>query len=484
MRLTSWAAAIAFGMLAAAPAVNAAEPITIGFDISQTGNIAVNGKSVLLAWQIWEKHVNAHGGLLGRPVKLVYYDDQSNPALVPGIVTKLLDIDHVDIVLGEAGTNMIAPAMPIFIQRNLTMLSFFGLDVNKDFQYKNYFSMIPSGGMHPAEGLAEGYFVLAAAMNPKPNTIAIAGADNDFSIHGMDGARAQAEAMGLKIVYDHTYPPTTVDYSPIVRAIQVTHPDLVFVASYPADTVGIIRSVGEIGLKTRMFGGAMVGLQSTAIKQQLGPLMNGIEDYDFWQPVKAFATPDAMEFLKEYQPQAVAERIDPLGYYQPPFAYADLQVLQQAIEGTKSLDQTKIADFLRTHTLHTIVGDVKFGPNGEWAEPRTLAVQFRGVAGHDLEQFRTAKTEVVLWPQQYQTGKLQEPYELEALNARSALRCHRQVCHCECSEPTSWRVRASLAGDCFATRAMTLQGARSHCQMLRRPLVAVARRSVSPARSC
>jgi branched-chain amino acid transport system substrate-binding protein len=411
MRLASWAAGAGLALLAAVPVGNAAQPITIGFDISETGNIAVNGKSVLLAWQIWEKHINEHGGLLGRPVRLVYYDDQSNPALVPGIVTKLLDIDHVDLVLGEAGTIMIAPAMPIFMQRHLTMLSFFGLDVNRDFHYANYFSMIPSGGMHPAEGLAEGFFKLAAAMTPKPATIAIAGADQDFSIHGMDGARTQAKAMGLKIVYDHAYPPTTVDYSPIVRAIQATHPELVFVASYPADTVGIIRAVGEVGLKTRMFGGAMVGLQSTAIKQQLGPLMNGIEDYDFWLPVKSFATPEALEFLKEYQPQAVEEHIDALGYYQPPFAYADLQVLQQAIEGTKSLDQAKIADYLRSHTFRTVVGDVKFGPNGEWAEPRTLAVQFRGVAGHELEQFRDGKTEMVLWPRQYQTGTLQEPYD-------------------------------------------------------------------------
>jgi len=411
MRLASWAAGIGLALLAAMPAANAAQPITIGFDISETGNIAVNGKSVLLAWKIWEQHINANGGLLGRPVKLLYYDDQSNPALVPGIVTKLLDIDHVDLVLGEAGTIMIAPAMPIFMQRHLTMLSFFGLDVNKDFHYKNYFSMIPSGGMHPAAGLAEGFFKLAATMNPKPKTIAIAGADQDFSIHGMDGAREQAKAMGLTIVYDHTYPPTTVDYSPIVRAIQATHPELVFVASYPADTVGMIRAVGEVGLKTRMFGGAMVGLQSTAIKQQLGPLMNGIEDYDFWLPVKGFANPDALAFLKEYQPRAVEEHIDPLGYYQPPFAYADLQVLQQAIEGTKSLDQEKIADYLRSHTFHTIVGDVKFGPNGEWAEPRTLAVQFRGVVGHDLEQFRNTSTEIVLWPSEYQTGTLQEPYD-------------------------------------------------------------------------
>ena len=410
MRLASWAAGLGLALLAAIPAANAAQPITIGFDIEETGSLAVNGKASLLAYKIWQQHVNEHGGLLGRPVKLVYYDDQSNPALVPGIVTKLLDVDHVDFLLGENGTNLIAPAMPIFIQHNLTMLSLFGLDVNKDFHYQHYFSMIPSGGLHPAQAMGGGFFKMAATMQPRPATIALAGADNDFSIHGMDGARELAKGMGLKIVYDHTYPPTTVDYSPIVRAIQATHPDLVFFASYPADTVGIVRAVGEVGLKARLFGGAMVGLQSTAIKQQLGPLLNGIEDYDFWLPVKNFATPEALEFLKEYQPKAAAEHIDPLGYYLPPFAYSDLQVLQQAIEGTKSLDQAKIADYLRTHTFHTIVGDVKFGPNGEWADPRVLAVQFQGVAGHAVDQFVNGKVETVLWPPQYQTGTLQTPY--------------------------------------------------------------------------
>ena len=85
-------------------------------------------------------------------------------------------------------------------------------------------------------------------------------------------------------------------------------------------------------------------------------------------------------------------------------------MLQQAIEGTKSLDQAKIADYLRTHTFHTIVGDVKFGPNGEWADPRVLAVQFQGVAGHAVDQFVNGKVETVLWPPQYQTGTLQTPY--------------------------------------------------------------------------
>jgi branched-chain amino acid transport system substrate-binding protein len=392
-------------------AARAAEPLTIGFDTEATGGLAPNGKAALLAMQIWVEDTNAKGGLLGRQVKLITYDDQSNPALVPGIVTKLLDVDKVDILIGGNGTNVVAPALPVVMQRHLTFLGLFGLDVNSEFHYDRYFSIIPAGGLHPKETFSQGFFAVAAVMNPKPQTIALVGADAEFPKNALDGARAQAKQAGLRIVYDHTYPPSTADYTPIVRAIQATNPDIVYVASYPPDTVGMIRAANEIGLKTTLFGGGMVGLQATAIKTQLGPLINGIVDYDFWLPVGSYATPEALDFLKKYQARAANSGVDALGYYLPPFAYADLQVLGAAVEAVGSLDQGKLADYLRSHTFHTLVGDITFGPNGEWTEPHVLAVQFQGVQSHDLEQFRDPKkAEVILWPPALKSGELRAPY--------------------------------------------------------------------------
>jgi len=402
------AAAILLGGLG--PARAAEPPITIGFGMALTGGLAPNGKAALLAMQIWVEDTNAKGGLLSRPVKLITYDDQSNPALVPGIVTKLLDVDKVDILIGGNGTNVVAPALPVVMQRNLTFLGLFGLDVNSEFHYDRYFSIIPAGGPYPKEAFSQGFFAVAQAMNPKPQSIALVGADAEFPKNALDGARAQAKRAGLKIVYDYTYPPATADYTPIVRAIQATSPDIVYVASYPPDTVGMIRAANETGLKTMLFGGGMVGLQATSIKMQLGPLINGIVDYDFWLPVGHYATPEALDFLKKYQAHAANSGVDALGYYLPPFAYADLQVLGAAVEGVGSLDQAKLADYLRTHTFHTLVGDIKFGPNGEWTEPRVLAVQFQGVQSHDLEQFRDPKVEVILWPPALKSGDLRAPY--------------------------------------------------------------------------
>src|SRR5947207_9032816 len=153
---TLLAAALLFGAASLLPA-RAAEPIKIGFGMGLTGGLASAGKAALLGMKIWEEETNAKGGLLGRPVKLIYYDDQSNPATVPGIFTKLLDVDKVDIVMGDYGTNLLAPAMPVVIQHKMTFFGLFGMDVNKEFQYERYFSMLPTGTMDPAVSFTKGF---------------------------------------------------------------------------------------------------------------------------------------------------------------------------------------------------------------------------------------------------------------------------------------------------------------------------------------
>ena len=274
-------------------------PFTFGMNLSQTGGSAPNGKAVLDAMQIWIEDTNAQGGLLGRQVRLITYDDQSNPALVPGIISKLLDVDKVDFLLGGNGTNMIAPALPAAMMRGLTVVGLFGLDVNSEFHYPNYFSMIPAGGEHPKEAFSAPVLRRGRDFVAEADDDRAGGADAEFARNAVDGARAQAKRAGYKIVYDRSYPPATSDYSPIGRAIQSASSDLVFVGSYPPDTVGMVRAVNEVGLNVKLFGGGMVGTQVGSIKSQLGPLLNGIVNYDFWLPVGAYATPEAKAFINE-----------------------------------------------------------------------------------------------------------------------------------------------------------------------------------------
>jgi branched-chain amino acid transport system substrate-binding protein len=404
-------AALASGLVGLMPAsAQSGAPIKIGYSMALTGGLAPNGKSALLAQKIWEEDVNRQGGLLGRPVKLVYYDDKSAPAEIPAIYTKLLDVDKVDLLMGAYATAQLAPAMPIVIARKKLLIGLLGLAVNDEFNYPNYFAMIPSGPI-PKPAFTKDFFALAMGLSPKPQTVAIVAADQEFSRNASDGARETAQKAGLRIVYDKTYPPSTTDFSPIVRAIQATNPDVVVVCSYPPDSVGIVRAVNEIGFKPKMIGGAMVGLQATAIKTQLGPLLNGWVNYDFWLPVPKMHFAGVDDLMKAYQGRAQAEGVDPLGFYMAPWAYAQLQVLQQAVEASKSLDDAKLAEHIRASTFKTVVGDVKFGPKGEWAQSRVLQVQFQNVKGNDVGQFKDVSTQVVVAPADYESGKLIYPYE-------------------------------------------------------------------------
>ena len=409
IRYTSGLAATLITGILAAGTARAAEPITIGFGMALTGGLAGAGKSALLAMQIWQEDVNAKGGFLGRRVKLVYYDDQTNPATVPGIYTKLLDVDKVDLIVSGYGTNLVAPAMPVAISHDRLFLGLFGLAVNSEFHYPKFFMMLPTGP-DPKHAFSQPFFEVAMKGNPKPKTLAIAAADAEFSKNAAEGARDTAKSLGLNVVYDKSYPPTTTDFTPIVHAIQATNPEIVFVGSYPPDSVGMVRAATEIGLKTRYFGGGMVGLQYSSVKQQFGPKLNGIIDYDFWIPAPTMEFPGITEFLKKYQAKAPREGVDPLGWYLPPFAYAYLQVLGDAVEGTKSLDQTKLADYIRSHSFDTIVGGITFGKDGEWSKPRVLEVQWQNIKNNSLDEFKDTKTEAILEPTEYRTGSVIAPY--------------------------------------------------------------------------
>src|SRR5262245_39845501 len=245
-RAKAWRFALALACLAWLQPAAAQQPIKIGYSMAMTGGLGPNGQSALLAQKIWEEDVNKKGGLLGRPVKLIYYDDQTNPSTVPGIYAKLLDVDKVDLIIGGYGTNMLAPAMPLVIQRKRMFIGLLGLGVNSEFNYPNYFVMIPSGP-DPKPSFTKGFFDVALAQNPKPATVAIVAADAEFARNLADGARENAKKAGLKVVYDKNYPPATTDFAPIVRAIAATNPDLVVIGSYPPDSVGMVRAVNEIG---------------------------------------------------------------------------------------------------------------------------------------------------------------------------------------------------------------------------------------------
>ena len=386
-----------------------AKPIRIGFGIPKTGAIAANGLMNLAGIEIWRDDVNAAGGILGRPVELVIYDDQSQPSNVPGIYNRLFDVDNVDLAIVPNGTAQVAASIPIFMQRDLPMIGFFAAGANEKFKYDKYFSLHPAGEKIK-QTLTQGYIDIALKMNPPAKTLAIVGADSEYALFVMDAMRQTAKAAGLSIVYDERYPPNTTDFMPVILGLKAKNPDVVFVASYPLDSVGMVRAAREGGLKTRLFGGGMVGLQLASIETQLGDLLNGVVNYDFWLPAKTLTTPEVDAFLKKYQTMAAGMKIDPLGYYSPPFSYSYMQVYEQAIRGTGGTDPVKIAEYLRANKFKTLVGELEFGASGERKEGSVFFTQFQGLSGNGLDQFRTSGGRVILYPENKKTGDLLTPF--------------------------------------------------------------------------
>jgi branched-chain amino acid transport system substrate-binding protein len=296
------------------------------------------------------------------------------------------------------------------MQKGRLFVGFFALDVNSEFHYAKYFSMLPTGPK-PREAFTEGLFQVAAAQNPKPQTLALTSEDAEFARNACEGARENAKTYGFKIIYDKTFPPGTTDFSPIIHALQAANPDVVVVCSYPLSSVGIVQSANELGLNPKVIGGAMVGLQATAFKDRLKSKLNGFINYETWVPSPKLMAP-AAAFFKTYQERAKAAGVDPLGYYLGGWGYADFQLIGQAIEGAKTLDNDKLAEYFRANEFKTIMGDIKFGKNGEWTKSGMLQVQYHGITdAANLETWRGMDYQTVLTPDDQKTGDVIYPYE-------------------------------------------------------------------------
>jgi branched-chain amino acid transport system substrate-binding protein len=385
------------------------QSIRIGYCLSLSGPLASNGKTARVAHQIWEQDVNRKGGLLGRKVEMVCIDDQTNPKLVLEIYQRLLDDEKVDLVVGGYGDNSVSPAMPLIIERSRYLVALMALAVNASFGYANYFVMIPTGPQ-PNEALTEGFFKLAAGQTPKPVSMAILAADAAFSKSPVLGAKAHADKHGFRLVSEDRYPLSTTDLVPFIRSLKPVNPDILFLCSYLNDSVGLLRAINEVGLEPRIMGGAMIGPQNGSIKAQLGPLLNGLVNYEYWLPVQKMMFPGVSEMMTKYQSLAENAGADPLGYYVAPQAYAQMQIVEQAIAGTGSLDDAKLAQFTRDASFKTVVGDVKFGKGGGWSEARVLGVQYQNIKGADLSEFKDARTQAVVWPPSLASGALIYPY--------------------------------------------------------------------------
>jgi branched-chain amino acid transport system substrate-binding protein len=408
-RTTVLGGMIAVAMFGLTSSVGAQQPpIKIGMSMPQTGGLAGGGKASLLGIEIWRDDVNAKGGLLGRKVELVVYDDKSSASETPAIYSKLLDVDKVDLLFAPYATVPTAPIMPLVKQRGLLLIGNFSFQVNSKIGHDMWFNNSPWG---PADSWAASFLDLAEKAGGK--SIALLAADQEFAQNLAKTAREVATKRNMPVVFDQAYPPNTVEFSSIIRALKAAKPDIVYVASYPPDSAGILRAVNEIGVgdNVKIFGGGMVGLQFAAVMENLGSLLNGVVNFNTWLPEQSMYYDGTKAFFDAYTPRAKEAKVDPLGYYLAPFGYASGQLVEQAVSAVGSLDQKALAKYLHANEAKTIVGPIAFSADGERKETAVLQAQFRGVVDKNIEQFRSSGKQVILFPEKLKSGDLVSPFE-------------------------------------------------------------------------
>jgi branched-chain amino acid transport system substrate-binding protein len=157
----------------------------------------------------------------------------------------------------------------------------------------------------------------------------------------------------------------------------------------------------------------MIGPQSTKVQEQLGPLLNGLVNYQYWLPTAKMSFPGVEQLIAKYQKRALGTPADALGYYVAPMAYAQLQVVEQAVRDTGGLVDADLAEYAHAARIQTVVGDVRFADSGEWANPRVLTVQFQNIRSNDASEFKNPDVQVVLYPAEYASGAMSYPYVSE-----------------------------------------------------------------------
>jgi branched-chain amino acid transport system substrate-binding protein len=175
------------------------------------------------------------------------------------------------------------------MERQRFFLGLMALAVNAKFNYSQYFVMIPTGP-HPTLALTEGFFEVAGQQSPRPETVAILIADAPFSQGPAQGAKEHLARHGMRVVFEGKYPLSTTEFAPYMDDLKRINPDVLFLCSYINDSIGLVKAMNTAGLSPKMVGGAMIGPQNGVVKTELGTLLNGLVNYEYWLPVPSLTS--------------------------------------------------------------------------------------------------------------------------------------------------------------------------------------------------
>ncbi|MCL6442627.1 MAG: amino acid ABC transporter substrate-binding protein [Alicyclobacillus sp.] len=379
---------------AAAAAAKDDGTITIGTTLSLTGIYAEPAAQYKLVDDYWVKQINSHGGLLGKKVKMIIYDDQSNPANAASLYQQLINQDHVNFILAPYTTYVGSPVVPIALSHHMVLFNpgFVGMGL---FKKANgwMISTYPYQDVQYSQRFFQ--WLHSLPKSKRPTKIAVLTNQNPFTLaalqgyNGKDGVLNYAKQYGFKIVLNQQYPESTTNFDSLIEKAKLAGADCLIALTLPNDGMEIARTVAKLNYhpKVEFFGGSQV----TTLPNwgSLGAAAEGTMSTTPAMPNENFT--GLAELVKLFKQHGI--KVLP-GY--AAIDLAALQVLQQAVTATQSLDQTTIKNYVLSHTFDTAVGKIHYNPDGTL--PNTsLVIQYQ----HG--------TNIVVWPKKYATGQPELP---------------------------------------------------------------------------
>jgi branched-chain amino acid transport system substrate-binding protein len=371
------------------PASAQQNPIVIGGTLGLTGAFAEPSTDYKAVYDLWLEKVNKKGGLLGRPVKMIIYNDESTPTVAQALYNRLLDQDKVDLVLAPYTTFVGGAVVPIVMAQKKVLFNggFVGINI-----FNNAKGWIVGSYNYQEPDYTRGLFEMLKSIpeDQRPKRAAIFTAQNPFTIvvragvDGKGGALNYAKDAGIQVVVDEQYPPNTTDFTGLVQKAKNANADVVLALGLPNDTLQIARTVQQQGYKPSVF--CTCGSQVTTLKgwAGLGEANEGGFGTTIAWPTQPFA--GIAELAEIFKKRGYATL--------PTYAIggtAILEVLEQAVNGAKTLDQEKIKEYIQKTVFKTVGGDFKYQDNGT------------PVYSQIVLQYQKGKNEIV-WPKQFRTA--------------------------------------------------------------------------------
>lgn len=366
------------------------DPIVIGGTLGLTGAFAGPSAEYQIAYDLWLEEVNARGGLLGRPVEIIIYDDESTPATAQALYNRLINEDEVDLLLAPYTTFIGGSIIPIAEDNEMVLWNggFVGIDlfINSDWVVGSYTYQEPQYVRPVFE------YVRSLPEDERPQTMAVLTAQNPFTLvvrdgyNGEEGVLNYAEELGIEIVLNEEYPGNTTDFTSLIQRARAEEADMLMALTLPNDGAAIARTVEELDYNPTIY--CSCGSQVTTIPfwKDLGPAGENVMSTAMGWPTDDFNEIDLLQSHFEEE----------LGYSELPsyatVAYAILQVIEQAVNESESLDQAELRDFVTNNSFETVNGTIAYDDN-RIPEFNAVGVQFQD--GQN----------VIYWPDDRATGE-------------------------------------------------------------------------------